>query len=71
MSNTIREAVMDKAKAGVTEVFLRLQEVSKYIHDGEDLAALGAISGLAGRIQYVETLLTVLRNIESSDPEKN
>ena len=70
MSNTIREAVMEKAKVGVTEVLLRLQEVSQYIHDGEDLAALGAISGLTGRIQYVETLLTVLRDIESRDSAK-
>ncbi len=70
MSTPIREAVMEKAKAGVTEVCLRLQEVSKFIHDGDDIGAMGAISGLSGRIQYVEMLLTVLRDIEFRDPEK-
>ncbi len=68
MNDSIRASIFDRATSGVNEVLLQLEEVSQHLTDGEDLAALGALSGLSERLQYVEVLLTVLRDIESKRP---
>lgn len=69
MSESIRTKVLQRASAGVEEVLLQLEEVSKHLTTGEDLTALGALSGLSERIQYVEILLTVLRDLEAKAPK--
>jgi len=68
VNDLIRASIFDRASSGVNEVLLQLEEVSKHLTDGEDLAALGALQGLSERLQYVEVLLTVLRDIESKRP---
>jgi len=65
VNDSVRQSILDRARSGSDEVLLRLQEVSEHLADGSELAALGALSGLSERLQYVEVLLTVLRDLES------
>jgi hypothetical protein len=65
LKDSIRTTVVAKVSSGLGEVSHRLSEVAKHLINGEDLAALGAISGLSERIQYIETLLTVMRDLQA------
>jgi hypothetical protein len=60
----IKEAVLARATTTVNETVATLAEVQQYLAAGEELAALGALAGIGERLQYVETLLTVLRDLQ-------
>ena len=64
----LKTALTKKALATVEEATGRLLEVQKFLREGEELTALGALSGLGQRLQYVETLLMVLRDVQSQAP---
>ena len=64
MEDPMKTALIAKATTTVEEALARLAEVQEYLRAGEELAALGALSGLSHRLQYVETLLTVLRDVQ-------
>ena len=65
MQQPFKAAVMTKASKAVEESLARLRDVQQHLQSGDELAALGAVAGLSERVQYVETLLTVLRDIEA------
>lgn len=65
MNLATRAAFMVKARHDVDEVLLQLNEVSTHLTEDAELAALGALAGLSARIQYIETLLTVMRDLQS------
>lgn len=71
MNDPIKTAVLSKAASAIAEIQNRLQEVANHLSNNEDLAALGTIAGLSARVQYVETLLTVLRDLKSAPPTTN
>ncbi len=66
----LKTALMNKAMVTVEEAMERLLEVRGFLRDGEELTALGALSGLGQRLQYVETLLMVLRDVQSQVPNR-
>lgn len=66
MTDPQRSAALAKAAVKVREIRIRLSEVSEYLDNGEELPAIGALAGLATQVQYVETLLTVLRDLETN-----
>jgi hypothetical protein len=59
---------MTRALTAVNETTATLAEVKQYLEAGEELAALGALSGLGERLRYVETHLTVLRDLQPKPP---
>jgi len=71
MTDSFREAVMSKALAGVDEVKLRFDEIAQHLKNNDLLAAMDAIAGLANRIEYVETVLTLLRDLEAREPKSS
>ena len=64
MRDTLRTALALKVTASISDAQQRLKETQKLLRTGDELAALGALSGIAARVQYAETLLTVLRDLE-------
>jgi hypothetical protein len=62
-----RAAFMVKAKHEMDKALLRLNEVSTHLTNDEEYGALGAISGLSSQIQYIETLLTVMTDLEKHE----
>ena len=67
-SDPIREAINARAQAGLREVQQRCSEASDHIRHHQDLAAMGALDGVDERVRYVLTLLTVLRDLEATQP---
>ena len=65
MPQPFQAAVMAKASKTVEESLARLLDVQQHLQSGDELAALGAVAGLSERVQYVETLLTVLRDVQT------
>ena len=63
-NDPIRQAILVRAAKTVDEVWETLMQVQQYLGNDAELAALGALSGVAERIRYVETLLTVLRDLQ-------
>lgn len=55
----------------IEELLVRLREVQEHLQAGDELAALGTVAGLASRVQYVETLLTVLRDLEAASDQSS
>jgi len=64
MNKATRAAFMVKARHDVDAALFRLDEVSKHLTSDEEIAALGAIAGLAAQILSIETLLTVMRDLQ-------
>jgi len=67
MTESQRSVVLAKATVKVRSIRILLKEVSEYLDKGEELPAIGALSGVASQVQYVETLLTVLRDLETNN----
>lgn len=68
MTDSTRTAVIAKASSELYEVSLQLREIAKHLIDGNDRAALGALSGLATQIQSTEVLLRALQGLRPADP---
>ena len=68
MQDATQTALKAKAVATIDEALSRLREVQEHLGANEELAALGALSGIGQRLQYVETLLTVLRDVQPKAP---
>jgi hypothetical protein len=65
MQQPLKAAAMTKASKTIEESLARLRDVQQHLQSGDELAALGAVAGVAERVQYVETLLMVLRDVQA------
>jgi hypothetical protein len=65
-SDPIREAILARARAGLTEASERCAEALQHLHNRDHVAALGALAGLDERVRYVSTILSVLRDLEAA-----
>ena len=65
-SSSLKSTALAQASRTIGESLVRLQQAQELLDSGEELAALGAVSGVAERVQYVETLLMVLRDMQSA-----
>lgn len=57
----IKQEILKQAKADVLEASLRCQQAIEHLESGTYYGAIGALAGLAERVRYVETILSLLR----------
>lgn len=69
-SDRTREAIFARAQAGLKQIQRRCSEALEHLQHHEPVAALGALDGIDNRMQYVLTLLTILRDLPAAPPSK-
>lgn len=70
MNEVTRAAFILKARHDVDEALFRLDEVSKHLANDGEIAAFGAVAGLAAQIMAIETLLTVMRDLQAHEKQQ-